>query len=88
MEDDYFHLGVDKLIYLENMIELESDDEKVYAFSSDDEEDEIFENESNTTFVDAFVQFYEEENMQMNTLNTSNQCKKNEIDNQTRKKLA
>ncbi|CAO2826350.1 unnamed protein product [Amaranthus hypochondriacus] len=71
MEDDYFHLGVDELIYLENMLESDSDDE-VYAFSSDDEEDEIFESESNTTFVDSFVQFYEKENMHMNTHNTSN----------------
>ena len=51
MEDDYFHLGVDKLIYLENMLESDSDDEEVYTFSLDDEEDEIFENESNRTFV-------------------------------------
>ena len=40
-----------------------------------------------TTFVDAFVQLYEE-NMHMNTHNTSNQCKKTEIDNQTKKNLA
>ena len=77
MEDHYFHLGVDELIYLKNMLESDSDDEEVYTFSSDDEEDEVFENESNTTFVDASVQFYEEENMHINTHNTSNQCKKN-----------
>ena len=82
MEDDYLYLDFDES-NLEKMIESNSDDE-VYAFSSDGEENEIFENQSNTTFVDAFVQFYEE-NMHMNTHNTSNWCKKNEIANHTRK---